>query len=421
MKRILLAFSLLSSFLDAQQYNWTAFSNPPPASGVGRYDDVFFLDENVGWAARGGSAAVFKTINAGSTWTQQVVSSTPNEYYRNIEFLNENIGFLGTLNNNFYKTTDGGSSWQRVNNISPYPQGICGLDCVGTSTVYGCGAWFYPAYIIKSTDSGNTWQYIDMSAYATALVEITFIDENIGFAAGSDDDGAVVLKTTNGGVIWTKIYNSNIPFEYVWKMQLLDNNKIFCSIEAESPNIGRLLKSLDGGLTWETKDFPDTYVQAVGFTSATHGWMGGHNTGFYETFDGGTTWNNTGVGGSLNRIFFVNNSLAYAAGKSIYKMTTGNLGIHESTDDHSEGKLQIDVVPNPVKDKLNLNIHFEHSDHVIIGLYDGSGKFITNILKDNISEKGMKKYSLDFNYPKGNYLLNVHSNLGRQAIKIIKE
>ncbi|MBT2623259.1 T9SS type A sorting domain-containing protein [Chryseobacterium sp. ISL-6] len=421
MKRILLAFSLLSSFLDAQQYNWTAFSNPPPASGVGRYDDVFFLDENVGWAARGGSAAVFKTINAGSTWTQQVVSSTPNEYYRNIEFLNENIGFLGTLNNNFYKTTDGGSSWQRVNNISPYPQGICGLDCVGTSTVYGCGAWFYPAYIIKSTDSGNTWQYIDMSAYATALVEITFIDENIGFAAGSDDDGAVVLKTTNGGVSWTKIYNSNIPFEYVWKMQLLDNNKIFCSIEAESPNIGRLLKSLDGGLTWETKDFPDTYVQAVGFTSATHGWMGGHNTGFYETFDGGTTWNNTGVGGSLNRIFFVNNSLAYAAGKSIYKMTTGNLGIHESTDDHSEGKLQIDVAPNPVKDKLNLNIHFEHSDHVIIGLYDGSGKFITNILKDNISEKGMKKYSLDFNYPKGNYLLNVHSNLGRQAIKIIKE
>ncbi|WP_261511506.1 T9SS type A sorting domain-containing protein [Chryseobacterium paludis] len=421
MKRILLAFSLLSSFLDAQQYNWTAFSNPPPASGVGRYDDVFFLDENVGWAARGGSAAVFKTINAGSTWTQQVVSSTPNEYYRNIEFLNENIGFLGTLNNNFYKTTDGGSSWQRVNNISPYPQGICGLDCVGTSTVYGCGAWFYPAYIIKSTDSGNTWQYIDMSAYATALVEITFIDENIGFAAGSDDDGAVVLKTTNGGVSWTKIYNSNIPFEYVWKMQLLDNNKIFCSIEAESPNIGRLLKSLDGGLTWETKDFPDTYVQAVGFTSATHGWMGGHNTGFYETFDGGTTWNNTGVGGSLNRIFFVSNSLAYAAGKSIYKMTTGNLGIHESTDDHSEGKLQIDIAPNPVKDKLNLNIHFEHSDHVIIGLYDGSGKFITNILKDNISEKGMKKYSLDFNYPKGNYLLNVHSNLGRQAIKIIKE
>lgn len=419
MKKILLAFSLLSSLLQAQ-YNWTAFSYPPPASGTGRYDDVFFLNENLGWAARGGNAAVFKTTNGGSTWTQQVVSSAPNEYYRNIEFLNENVGFLGTLNNNFYKTADGGNSWQRVNNISPYPQGICGLDCVGTSTVYGCGAWFYPAYIIKSTDSGNTWEYIDMSAYATALVEIVFINENTGFAAGSDDNGAVILKTTDGGASWTKIYNSNIPFEYVWKMQLLDNNKIFCSIEAEAPNTGRLLKSLNGGFTWETKDFPDTYVQAVGFTSATHGWMGGHNTGFYETSDGGDTWTNTGMGGSLNRIFFVNN-IAYAAGKSIYKMTTGSLGTHEISEDHSERKLQIYVAPNPVKDKLNLDIQFLHSDHIIIGLYDASGKFVKNILKDDISEKGMKKYSLDFHYPKGNYLLNVHSNLGRQAIKIIKQ
>ncbi|WP_172277862.1 photosystem II stability/assembly factor-like protein [Chryseobacterium sp. LAM-KRS1] len=420
MKRILFTLILLSFFLQAQQYNWTAFSYPP-GNGGGRYDDVFFLNENLGWAARGGNGAVFKTTNGGTSWTQQIVSTTPNEYYRNIEFLNENVGFLGTLNNNFYKTTDGGATWQRVNNISPYPQGICGLDCVGTSTVYGCGAWFYPAYIIKSTDSGITWQYMDMSAYATALVEITFINENVGFASGSDDDGAVILKTTDGGASWTKIYNSNIPFEYVWKMQLLDNNKIFCSIEAESPNTGRLLKSLNGGLTWETKDFPDTFVQAVGFTSPDHGWMGGHNTGFYETFNGGETWTDTGVGGTLNRIFFVNSNVAYAAGTGIYKMTVGNLATQETTRENQERKLQIDVAPNPVKDKLNLSIHFLHSDHIIIGLYDTSGKFITEILKDDISGKRLKKYSLDFHYPKGNYLLSAHSNLGRQAIKIIKE
>ncbi|MFC3161539.1 WD40/YVTN/BNR-like repeat-containing protein [Chryseobacterium arachidis] len=102
----------------------------------------FFLNENVGWAAKGGNGAVFKTTNGGANWIQQTVSTATNQYYRNIEFLNENVGFLGTLNNNFYKTVDGGNSWQRVDNISPYPQAICGLDCVGTSTVYGCGAWF---------------------------------------------------------------------------------------------------------------------------------------------------------------------------------------------------------------------------------------------------------------------------------------
>ena len=67
-------------------------------------------------------------------------------------------------------------TWNLVS-ISPNPAAICGLDCVGTSTVYGCGAYFGPAHVIKSTDSGDTWQFIDMSAYATALVDINFIDE----------------------------------------------------------------------------------------------------------------------------------------------------------------------------------------------------------------------------------------------------
>ncbi|WP_223609417.1 YCF48-related protein [Chryseobacterium sp. OSA05B] len=418
MRKILFTFSLLSSLMQAQ-YSWTAFSYPP-SNGGGRYDDVFFLNENLGWAVRGGGGAVFKTTNGGDTWVQKTVNGPANQYYRNIEFLNENVGFLGTLNNSFYKTVDGGNSWERINNISPYPAAICGLDCVGTSTVYGCGAWFSPAYIIKSTDSGTTWEYIDMSSYANALVEITFINENVGFVSGNDNDGAVILKTLDGGASWTKIYNSNIASEFVWKMQLLDHNKIFCAIESEATNAGKLLKSTNGGFTWETKDFPDPYVQAVGFISETHGWMGGHSTGFYETLDGGSNWTNTGVGGSLNRIFFVNNNLAFAAGSNIYKMTRGTLDVKENPGENQERKLKVEVAPNPVKDKLNLNVYYLHTDHIVVGLYEASGKFIKNILKDDIDAKGLKKYSLDFNYPKGHYLLDVHSNLGRQSIKIIK-
>lgn len=417
MKKNLLFALLTSIFCQSQQHHWTAFSNPPTSTG--RYDDVFFLNENLGWAARGGGGRVYKTTDGGANWTQMPLSNPNNEYYRNIEFLNENIGFLGTLNYSFYKTVNGGISWQKVENISPNPRAICGLDTVGTSTVYGCGAWFGPAYIIKSTDSGNTWQYFDMSAYATNLVEILFVTENLGYVSGTDSDGGVILKTTDGGTTWTKIYGSGIEYEYVWKMQILDGNKFFCSIESVAPNSGKLLKSLNGGVTWETKDFPDVDVQAVGFVSATKGWMGGHNTGFYETNNGGETWTDLEIGGSLNRIFFVNNNLAYASGNQIYKMSTTNLSTVES--DRSIKELKVEIVPNPVTDVLNLKVHYEHSDHIIIALYDISGKLLKEILKDDISNKGIKNYNLPFNYPSGNYVLNIHSNLGRQSIKFTKK
>ncbi|WPO81445.1 T9SS type A sorting domain-containing protein [Chryseobacterium sp. JJR-5R] len=101
-------------------------------------------------------------------------------------------------------------------------------------------------------------------------------------------------------------------------------------------------------------------------------------------------------------------------------MTTGNLAAQEVSGEKQERKLKVEVVPNPVKDKLNLNVHYLHSDHIIVGLYEASGKFVKNILKDDVNDKGLKKYTLEFNYPKGNYLLDVHSNLGRQSVKVIK-
>ncbi len=422
MKKSWIFFLFLSNLITAQ-YTWAPLVNVPSNSNGQRFDDVFFLNENEGWAANGYYSSVYKTTDGGQTWITQVANGGLGGFYyfRNIEFLNSNIGFLGTLSGRFYKTTDGGTTWNQVSNISPNPPAICGLDCVGTSTVYGCGAYFSPAYLIKSTDSGATWQYIDMSAYANALVEVLFLDENTGFASGKNANGGVVLKTTDGGATWTVLFNGSIPGEYVWKLQVLagNTNVIFGSVESVVPNLGKLIKTTDGGQNWTSKNFPaDDDVQAVGFVTENHGWMGGHDTGFYETLDGGDTWTNTGVGSNLNRIFFVNNSVAYASGTGIYKMSTtlGNTNFQEQ----ARIPLEVRVSPNPVKDKLNMEVDFRGSDHLVLELYSVNGKLIRQLKLDQIAAAGTVRYSFDFPYPKGVYLLNLHTNTGRQSVKITK-
>lgn len=411
---------LISSFASAQ-LTWSPLPNAAVNTNGQRFDDVFFLNENLGWAANGFYAAVYKTTDGGLNWNLQTNNALlgSNHYFRNIEFLDANIGFLGSLNGKFYKTVDGGATWSLVT-ITPNPAAICGLDCVGTSTIYGCGAYFSPAYIIKSTDSGVTWQYIDMSAHANALVEVLFLDENTGFASGNNANGAVILKTTDGGTTWSILYNGSIPGEYVWKLQTLQNNinVIFGAIESVFPNDGKLIKSIDNGATWTTKVAPDVDIQAVGFVDENHGWMGGHATGFYETTNGGDTWTNTTVGSNLNRIFILDNDLAYACGTTIYKMTN-NLTVNQFQE-QARIPLVVRIAPNPIKDKLNLEIDFKGVDHLILGLYSSTGQLIEQLKLDEIEGAMTKKYSFDFPYPTGIYFINLHTNTGRQSVKVVK-
>ncbi len=416
---------LLVSFSSFAQLQWQPLANAPTNNGNRRFDDVFFISENIGWAANGGRGAVYKTVDAGITWNLQMSNATngTNYYFRNIEFLDQNIGFIGTLNGIFFKTSNGGTTWTAVTNFPTNPVAICGLDAVGISTIYGVGAYYEPAFLIKSTDSGATWTYNDMSAYANGLVEVLFIDENIGFCSGIKANGGVILKTIDGGVTWTEIYNSNIAGEYVWKLQILpgtNNNTIFGSVEAVAPNLGKLIKTFDGGTTWASKIFPDVDVQAVGFISATQGWMGGHHTGFYETFDGGDTWTNLSVGSNLNRIFFLSPTLAYASGTTIYKFSDSSLSNVDFTE-KERVPLVVKITPNPVVDKLQFSIEFLENDHIKIELYDDLGRRLKELQKENISEAMIKNYSFDFPYAAGTYILNFHNNTGRQSVKFVKK
>lgn len=413
-------------FTQAQDFSWQSVNSIANTDNQ-RFDDVFFLNDNLGWAANGFYAEVYKTTDGGLNWIKQIDGTDIGTglYFRNIEFLNEKIGFLGTFQGKFFKTLDGGTSWSEVTGITPNPAGICGIETIGETTVYGVGVFFEPAMLIKSTDSGVTWTSTDMSAHATALVEVVFVDENIGYASGKNANGGVIIKTTDGGITWTEIYNSGIKGEYVWKLQILqgsNNNTIFGAVQQATTNPGKLIKSFNAGQNWEEKNVPGADIQAVGFISETHGFMGGSELGILETKDGGNTWINTNIGGNLNRVFVINNTTAFAAGTTIYKYTNETL----ATEDIGKSRipLSIKLSENPVNNKLAFSIAYKGSDNMVIELYDVKGKFIKKLMKDQIVNLSSikKEYSFDVTHlSSGIYILNFHNNTGRQSLKFIKK
>ncbi|MFM9951865.1 MAG: photosystem II stability/assembly factor-like protein [Saprospiraceae bacterium] len=376
MKKLLGIFAVL--FTTPCLGQWTTLNIP----STGRYDDVFFINTTTGWTAGGGG--IFKTTDGGNTWAFQY---TPDEYLRCIEFATPELGFCGSLDSSLFKTTDGGVTWTDVaGSISPVPPGICGLSIPAPNVIYGCGAYFSPAYVIKSTDSGNTWTSIDLSEYAESLVDIHFVNENIGFVSGTANppsDGGVILLTMNGGASWMVRHKTGVPHDRVWKLQTPDGLHFFGAIEA-LPFINittRIVKSSDAGWTWNYRLVDDVHrhMQAVGFMTPLHGWTGGDGY-LYETTDGGNTWNlvNPGIGHSYNRFFKLNDQTAFLSGVQIYKYSSGTVTANTEPEPVNTAT-SLRVFPNPASERFEVEVEIPRRTNCKLELFASDGRLVRNI------------------------------------------
>lgn len=397
---------------------WTTLNIP---SG-GRYDDVFFINDSVGWAAGGNSTEIYKTTNGGSNWTLQYTSG---KYLRSIEFATPTLGFCGSLDSSFYKTTDGGNTWTDIaNTITPKPPGICGLSAPTSNIIYGCGIWSSPAYLIKSLDGGNSWTTIDLSSLANALVEVHFINADTGFVSGMANpatQGGIILYTTDGGNTWAVKHKTMIAQDHIWKLQTPDGLHFYGAVEA-LPVTGnvRVVKSNDSGSTWTTSIIRNnySYIQTIGFLDSLHGWTGGNST-LFETIDGGINWNRISVGSTYNRFFKTSDSTAFLSGDKIYRYKVGNISGIIDTKPFDEIH-SLNISPNPASNFINIEMAIHNKTNCKLQLYSSDGKLIQSIYDGQI-EKGAKQFSIQSEkiLPQTIYLI-LKTNEGLVYRKIVK-
>jgi photosystem II stability/assembly factor-like uncharacterized protein len=79
-------------------------------TAVAPLSDVFFLDENTGWAVGGGVAGIIlNTTDGGGTWTYQLYGgvNTLTSVHFSGRYTGWAVGWLGTM----LETTDGGAHW----------------------------------------------------------------------------------------------------------------------------------------------------------------------------------------------------------------------------------------------------------------------------------------------------------------------
>lgn len=327
---------------------------------------------------------ILKTTDGGVNWLQQTTANFvgPTNHINFIHFFDINNGIcVGDSNTGYweiYKTSNGGSNWNRINSAD-IPSNLIGEkgneNCfdIKNDTI-----WFgtTKGRIYKSCDLGATWNVNN-----TGLNNITNISMKNGLN-GLATNGTSIVSTSTGGINWALQ-----PF----------NGKFFKTDFCFVPNtLGTYVStgwkpgdegssySIDNGLNWTKID--SVFHSAVAFNKTSTGFSGGITieTPIYDHLP-------------------------------IYKWNSNITGIQIQKNKQD---LIINFYPNPFSNKLNFQIiNLNVNIHYSLKMYDILGVLTTEW--ENIGENNQ----LELNkYPVGLYVFMLFKEkelIG--SFKLIKE
>ena len=257
--------------------------NIGPAYMSGRIADIAVDQNNPStWYTAVGSGGVWKTTNAGTTWTP-IFDDQPVYSIGDVTIApsNSNIIWVGTGENNggrhisfgdgVYKSLDGGQTWknmglkksEHVSDIIIHPTNP---DIVWVSAQGPLWSGGGERGLYKTTDGGETWKQVLKPADEWTGVTSLLIDprnpdklyaatwarqRSIGAYVGTNE-GAGIHTSSDGGETWTEL-KTGLPQGNMGKIGMaispMNPDVIYATIETDNRG-GGFYRSADQGASW---------------------------------------------------------------------------------------------------------------------------------------------------------------------------
>ncbi|HUV87559.1 MAG TPA: M20/M25/M40 family metallo-hydrolase, partial [bacterium] len=196
--------------------------------------------------------------------------------------------------------------------------------------------------IKRSRDHGATWDTISPVGVDRNVCSF-WLDGGTGFVAGIR---GVLVKTTNGGVTWETHAFTKTPGEYeeyrVTDIYFVTPETGWIGGQFRSgtpPTWERsfFMKTEDGGRSWvDQRPAPLFYPEFISFFDERHGWASGYG-GTYYTNNGGETWRTVNPGREVTDIAATGPTEAWATNGSNELLRTVDGVTWETADPRIQG------------------------------------------------------------------------------------
>lgn len=367
--------------------------------------DIHFADGQNGWIASI-TNSIFNTTDGGANWYD--LEPTPSVNYYTIYFVSTHEGWAAGNFGQIRYTIDAGTTWVDQNStVDGYLWDMFFID-EDHGWIAGGRPEGFPGpdptrYILYTSNGGSTWATQLYENDEFALHGIHFHDLNLGYAVG---EAGAIFMTTDGGINWIQQISGTI--------------REFSSVSAVTPDTawavgvnGLVVRTINGGSTWDSLYLGTSHhFSHIQFVDALTGWIaGGDNTHatILHTTDGGDTWvtQDAGTDNYLYGFFFLNADLGWAVGYdgTIIHTTTGGTGIEESMD---FGEINTEVTlaqnsPNPFSRLTSIRFSIPEAAHVRLAVYDLIGQEVAKLV-DRHMPAGQHGIAFDGNdLPNGVY------------------
>lgn len=395
MRYYLLALSLL--LVSSTQCIIAQWNNQNGGTSVNLHDVVMI--DSLSAVCVGDGELILRTSDGGISWTS-VFSGASNKGLHAVSFFNKTIGFVGG-DAGVYYTGDGGLTWtKRSTGITT---DIWNIKCVDSSTVVAVGSSGYQM-IYRSTDAGQSWTTKDSLSVGIygGFISLAF-KGNFGLTGGGNGSGYIYSSfwafTSDGGKTWAFNDRGFGPISPD-KIVIMDTSNIYAIGNANSWKFeSMLLFSSDKGVTWTEKHMLSGTAQQytfLYFIDQFKGFLGDNSGDFFETKDGGTTWDTIqgfANGNIINGMSFSDSKNGILVGNSglIMRTMIGGITAVNSTNVQLPEKIQLfHNYPNPFNPSTTISFFVPSPSIISLEVLDIMGRHIETLIAGYL-ETGLYK------------------------------